>query len=296
MLKLHPDELVRLAPRLKPYLRRPSPAWPELVEAADWLRHDLDVSKSLWGEVCLAMGREQAAIALAVVSTKDPAHFRTTPGGYFHGMVTKAKAGELNLDRTLWAMRRAAEPKPPPKIARKGAEGPNLRKLPVRNKNTSTARAFSTREEAGTFCLRHKAASYCVQSLRAIGIGWDAVLTSSRPAYCTQQTGGPRRGITLRAIQASDADCPGKRCAVRPNPTTQHCVQRNPAVLRRWAFRPVRQDCSDRRHRHGPDIVGMLCDANRSGPQIPPPFAAGLDRTKPHSLARRRSAGSAKGA
>jgi hypothetical protein len=34
-------------------------------------------------------------------------------GGYFHGTVVNAKAGELNLDRTLWAMRRAAEPKPP---------------------------------------------------------------------------------------------------------------------------------------------------------------------------------------
>ena len=41
VLKLHPDELVRLAPRLKPYLHRPNPTWPELVDAADWLRHDL---------------------------------------------------------------------------------------------------------------------------------------------------------------------------------------------------------------------------------------------------------------
>jgi hypothetical protein len=31
---------------------------PILVDAADWLRHDLDVSKPLWGEACLAMGRE----------------------------------------------------------------------------------------------------------------------------------------------------------------------------------------------------------------------------------------------
>ena len=50
MLKLHPDELVRLAPRLRLYLRRPDPTWPEVVDAADWLRHDLDVSKPLWGE------------------------------------------------------------------------------------------------------------------------------------------------------------------------------------------------------------------------------------------------------
>ena len=60
MLKLHPDELVRLAPRLRLYLRRPSPAWPEIVDAADWLRHGLDVSKPLRGEACLAMGRDRA--------------------------------------------------------------------------------------------------------------------------------------------------------------------------------------------------------------------------------------------
>jgi hypothetical protein len=29
-------------------------------------------------------------------------HFRSSPGGYFHGMVAKAKAGELNLARTIW--------------------------------------------------------------------------------------------------------------------------------------------------------------------------------------------------
>ena len=43
------------------------------------------------------------------------------------GLVAKAKAGELNLDRTLWAMRRAAEPKPPPNTAREGG----LRRSPA---------------------------------------------------------------------------------------------------------------------------------------------------------------------
>ncbi|MFL5281077.1 MAG: plasmid replication protein RepC [Rhodopila sp.] len=125
VLKLAPDDLVRLAPRLKPYLLRPSPGWPEIIDAADWLRHDLDVSKPLWGEACLTMGREQAAVALAIVSTKDPAHFRTTPGGYFHGMVAKAKSGQLNLDRTLWAMRRAGESRP----RKPGREGEHVRRL-----------------------------------------------------------------------------------------------------------------------------------------------------------------------
>jgi replication initiation protein RepC len=49
-----------LVPRLRTYLKSPRPGWPEIVDAADWLRGSLGVSKSLWGEACLAMGREQA--------------------------------------------------------------------------------------------------------------------------------------------------------------------------------------------------------------------------------------------
>lgn len=105
-----PDELVRFAPKLKPYLRGPHPTWPDIVEAADWLRHDLGVSKSLWGKACIIMGRELATVALAVISAKEPGHFQSTPGGYFHGMVEKAKAGELYLDRTIWAWRRVSQP------------------------------------------------------------------------------------------------------------------------------------------------------------------------------------------
>ena len=105
-----PDELVRFAPKLKPYLRGPRPNWSEIVDAADWLRHNLGVSKSLWGEACVTLGRDLAAVALAIVSTKELEHFRSTPGGYFHGMVAKARAGELHLDRTVWAWRRAAMP------------------------------------------------------------------------------------------------------------------------------------------------------------------------------------------
>jgi replication initiation protein RepC len=56
------------------------------------------------------MGREQAAIALAIVSAKPAGHFTSSPGGYFHGMVAKAKAGTLNLARTVWGLRRAREP------------------------------------------------------------------------------------------------------------------------------------------------------------------------------------------
>jgi replication initiation protein RepC len=111
-MRLSIDELTMLAPRLRIYLKSPRPAWPEIVDAADWLRGELGVSKSLWGDACIAMGREQAAIAIAIVSTKPETHFRSTPGGYFHGMVAKAKAGELNLARTIWGLRQAKGWKP----------------------------------------------------------------------------------------------------------------------------------------------------------------------------------------
>jgi replication initiation protein RepC len=101
-----PDELVQLAPKLKPYLRSPRPTWSDIVDAADYLRGDLGVSKSLWAEACGTMNRYRAAVAVAIVSAKEPEYFRGTPGGYFRGMVAKDKAQELHLDRTIWAWRR----------------------------------------------------------------------------------------------------------------------------------------------------------------------------------------------
>jgi replication initiation protein RepC len=52
VLRLSTDELVRLAPRLRGYLATPAPSWPDVVDAADWLRGELEVSKPLWGEAC----------------------------------------------------------------------------------------------------------------------------------------------------------------------------------------------------------------------------------------------------
>ena len=58
------------------------------------------------------MGRELATVALAIVSAKEAGQFRTTPSGYFHGLVAKAAAGELYLERTIWPTRRPAQPQP----------------------------------------------------------------------------------------------------------------------------------------------------------------------------------------
>jgi replication initiation protein RepC len=106
-MRLSIDELLLLAPRLRTYLTTPRPVWRDIVDAADWLRGEMGISRPLWGEACLAMGRECAAVAVGLVSAKPAEHFRTSPGGYFHGMVAKAKAGELNLVRTIWGLRQA---------------------------------------------------------------------------------------------------------------------------------------------------------------------------------------------
>ena len=98
------DELMMLAPRLRGYLKTP----PRLAgdhRRADWRRGEMGVSKSFWGEACIAIGRETAAIAIGIVSAKPAEHFPLGPGGYFHGMVAKAKAGELDLARTVWGLR-----------------------------------------------------------------------------------------------------------------------------------------------------------------------------------------------
>jgi replication initiation protein RepC len=104
-----PDELLRFAPELQTYLHDRRPTWSNIIDAADELRDDLGISKSLWAEACGTMNRYRAAVAVAIVSTKEPGHLRS-PGGYFRGMVAKDKAQELHLDRTIWAWRRASQP------------------------------------------------------------------------------------------------------------------------------------------------------------------------------------------
>jgi replication initiation protein RepC len=81
--------------------------WSHVLDAADWLRGELGVSRSLWAEACNTMGRDQAALAMAIVSTKSEGHFSRSAGGYFAGIVRKHERGELHLERSLWALREA---------------------------------------------------------------------------------------------------------------------------------------------------------------------------------------------
>jgi replication initiation protein RepC len=106
-LKITPVQLVELAPRLSPYLpaRFNDNDWAAIVEAALWLSGEMKLNRTLWARACQVMGREYAAVALAIVSTWPEAHFTSGPAGYFAGMLRKFEKGELHLARTLWKLR-----------------------------------------------------------------------------------------------------------------------------------------------------------------------------------------------
>jgi replication initiation protein RepC len=104
--RIKAPQLLDLAPRLAAHVLTATPGWTDVIDAAGiGLRAELGVSASLWGEACQVLGREQAAVALAIVSTKPTHYFTRGAGGYFAGMVRKAAKGELRLERTLWALK-----------------------------------------------------------------------------------------------------------------------------------------------------------------------------------------------
>jgi len=106
-LHITPAILVELAPRLAPYMpaRTSDKDWPAIVEAALFLSGEMGVNRTLWARACDVMGREYAAVALALVSTRPAEHFTSGPGGYFAGMLRKFEKNpqDLCLSRTLWA-------------------------------------------------------------------------------------------------------------------------------------------------------------------------------------------------
>src|SRR5690606_23765682 len=77
--------------------------WNDLVAAAYQHRADLAISQHDWGDACSALGRVGAALCLIAVDRglDRPINRVQRPAAYFRGMVRKARAGELRLDRTF---------------------------------------------------------------------------------------------------------------------------------------------------------------------------------------------------
>ena len=77
------------------------PNWPDIVDAANWLRHDLGVSKSLWDKAYLAIRRVTAAAAIAIVSGQGSGAFPHDAGQVVPQHGAQAKTSELNPNRSL---------------------------------------------------------------------------------------------------------------------------------------------------------------------------------------------------
>lgn len=110
-----PVRVLRLAPELGLYLAGQGPGdrltWPMIVDAADRYRGDaFRISPALWVEACTILGRERAALAVAIVAAKlrelEPgdAGYPRDPAGYYRGMVRKAHAGKLNLQASIFGL------------------------------------------------------------------------------------------------------------------------------------------------------------------------------------------------
>jgi replication initiation protein RepC len=97
-----PKLVLSVSPELKTYIFTVSPGWPDIVEAANGLRQRLGISRPAWIDACQAMGRYQAATAVAVIAAKGKSIH--SPGGYLRGMTGRARNGELHLSNSLWGL------------------------------------------------------------------------------------------------------------------------------------------------------------------------------------------------
>jgi len=66
------------------------PTWPDLVEAAYFLTQQYDLNKRVWETLCLALGREWAALTVALVAEKPPSTF------------TRCRAPRIELKRASY--------------------------------------------------------------------------------------------------------------------------------------------------------------------------------------------------
>ncbi len=76
--------------------------WNELHRSAGQLRPMIGISEPAWNIAQERLGPQLAAAAIALIYDKYNAGEVASPGGYLRGMVEKARAGELHLDRSFY--------------------------------------------------------------------------------------------------------------------------------------------------------------------------------------------------
>lgn len=76
--------------------------WGDLHRAAGQLRPMIGISDHAWNTAQEQLGQQVATAALALVFEKHNTGEVASPGGYLRGMVEKARAGELHLERSFY--------------------------------------------------------------------------------------------------------------------------------------------------------------------------------------------------
>lgn len=76
--------------------------WSDLHRVAAQLRPMIGVSEHAWNVAQERLGKQVATAAFALVFEKHNAGEVASPGGYLRGMVEKAVAGELHLERSFY--------------------------------------------------------------------------------------------------------------------------------------------------------------------------------------------------
>ncbi|MCZ4283115.1 plasmid replication protein RepC [Kiloniella laminariae] len=78
----------------------------DLVTAAELMCHSLGINRSAWTEACSIMGRFSAAVCVLIADSNqhNPVNPVLNPGGFFRGMISKARQGELQLHRSVFGI------------------------------------------------------------------------------------------------------------------------------------------------------------------------------------------------
>ncbi len=76
--------------------------WEQLHRVAGQIRPMIGISEDAWAFAQQCLGPQMGAAALALIYDKFNAGEVASPGGYLRGMVEKAGAGELHLDRSFY--------------------------------------------------------------------------------------------------------------------------------------------------------------------------------------------------
>lgn len=96
-LAIMPDEMrCRVPPR--------GDIWPAIIDAAADIAASIGVSQHAWGDACLDLGRERAAVALTVVAVKHERGIVYSPGGYFRQMTRRHSSGKLQLRPSVFGL------------------------------------------------------------------------------------------------------------------------------------------------------------------------------------------------